>query len=109
MLKRFVSLMKLNKSLCMCVCALAKRERERELLCLYITLLFIFQYQFISEILRWRAVSTSDHVIFTSLNAKRTVATSLSCSQLHKKAERIGNLLLDRGRVNTGEDRKSVV
>ncbi|XP_018349828.1 PREDICTED: disco-interacting protein 2 homolog C isoform X4 [Trachymyrmex septentrionalis] len=61
------------------------------------------KYQFISEILRWRAVSTSDHVIFTSLNAKGTVATSLSCSQLHKKAERIGNLLLDRGRINTGD------
>ncbi|XP_020280188.1 disco-interacting protein 2 homolog A isoform X2 [Pseudomyrmex gracilis] len=61
------------------------------------------KYQFISEILRWRAVSTSDHVIFTSLNAKGAVATSLSCSQLHKKAERIGNLLLDRGRVNTGD------
>ncbi|XP_070166273.1 disco-interacting protein 2 homolog A isoform X5 [Polyergus mexicanus] len=61
------------------------------------------KYQFISEILRWRAVSTSDHVIFTSLNAKGVVATSLSCSQLHKKAERIGNLLLDRGRINTGD------
>ncbi|CAD6208962.1 GSCOCG00010775001-RA-CDS [Cotesia congregata] len=61
------------------------------------------KYQFISEILRWRAVSTSDHIIFTSLNAKGAVATSLSCSQLHKKAERIGNLLLDRGRINTGD------
>ncbi|XP_066588947.1 disco-interacting protein 2 homolog A isoform X2 [Prorops nasuta] len=59
--------------------------------------------KFISEILRWRAHSTSDHVIFTSLNAKGAVATSLSCSQLHKKAERIGNLLLDRGRINTGD------
>lgn len=48
-------------------------------------------------------MSTSDHVIFTSLNSKGTVATSLSCSQLHKKAERIGNLLLDRGKINTGE------
>ncbi|XP_034938895.1 disco-interacting protein 2 isoform X10 [Chelonus insularis] len=61
------------------------------------------KYQFISEILRWRAVSTSDHVIFTSLNSKGAIATSLSCSQLHKKAERIGNLLLDRGRINTGD------
>ncbi|XP_078043330.1 disco-interacting protein 2 homolog C-like isoform X6 [Augochlora pura] len=61
------------------------------------------KYQFISEILRWRAVSTSDHVIFTSLNAKGAVATAISCSQLHKKAERIGNLLLDRGRINTGD------
>ncbi|XP_016844356.1 disco-interacting protein 2 homolog A isoform X3 [Nasonia vitripennis] len=61
------------------------------------------KYQFISEILRWRAVGTSDHVIFTSLNSKGAVAASLSCSQLHKKAERIGNLLLDRGRINTGD------
>ncbi|KAG7211522.1 hypothetical protein KM043_010788 [Ampulex compressa] len=61
------------------------------------------KYQFISEILRWRAISTSDHVIFTSLNSKGAVANSLSCSQLHKKAERIGNLLLDRGRINTGD------
>lgn len=64
---------------------------------------FYFQYQFISEILRWRAVGTSDHVIFTSLNSKGAVAASLSCSQLHKKAERIGNLLLDKGRINTGD------
>lgn len=53
--------------------------------------------------MRWRAVGTSDHVIFTSLNSKGAVAASLSCSQLHKKAERIGNLLLDRGRINTGD------
>ncbi|XP_044015311.1 disco-interacting protein 2-like isoform X2 [Aphidius gifuensis] len=61
------------------------------------------KYQFISEILRWRAMSTSDHVIFTLLNAKGVVTTSLSCSQLHKKAEKIGNLLLDKGRINTGD------
>ncbi|XP_014227393.1 disco-interacting protein 2 homolog A isoform X1 [Trichogramma pretiosum] len=61
------------------------------------------KYQFISEILRWRAVGTSDHVIFSCLNSKGAVASSLSCSQLHKKAERIGNLLLDKGRLNTGD------
>ncbi|XP_011495834.1 PREDICTED: disco-interacting protein 2 homolog A [Ceratosolen solmsi marchali] len=61
------------------------------------------KYQFISEILRWRAVGTSDHVIFTLLNSKGAVAASLSCSQLHKKAERIGNLLIDRARLNTGD------
>lgn len=27
----------------------------------------------------------------------------LSCSELHKKAERIGNLLVEKGRVNTGD------
>nr|CAD7439016.1 unnamed protein product [Timema bartmani] len=61
------------------------------------------KYQFISEILRWRAQSTADHVIFTLLNAKGTVATVLSCSQLHKRAERVGNLLQDKGRINTGD------
>lgn len=66
-------------------------------------LLYGFQYQFISEILRWRAQSTADHVIFTLLNSKGAVATTLSCSQLHKKAERVGNLLLEKGKINTGD------
>nr|CAD7429479.1 unnamed protein product [Timema monikensis] len=48
-------------------------------------------------------ISTADHVIFTLLNAKGTVATVLSCSQLHKRAERVGNLLQDKGRINTGD------
>ncbi|GFG34604.1 hypothetical protein Cfor_01935, partial [Coptotermes formosanus] len=61
------------------------------------------KYQFISEILRWRAQSTADHVIFTLLNSKGAVATMLSCSQLHKKAERVGNLLLEKGKINTGD------
>ncbi|XP_026314475.1 disco-interacting protein 2 isoform X3 [Hyposmocoma kahamanoa] len=61
------------------------------------------KYQFISQILRWRAQSTSDHVIFTLLNSKGTVSKSLTCADLHKRAERIGNLLLEKGRVNTGD------
>ncbi|XP_067013813.1 disco-interacting protein 2 isoform X3 [Anabrus simplex] len=61
------------------------------------------KYQFISEILKWRAQSTADHVIFTLLNSKGTVATMLTCSQLHKKAERVGNLLLEKGKINTGD------
>lgn len=28
---------------------------------------------------------------------------TLSCSQLHKKAERIGALLVEKGRINTGD------
>ncbi|XP_076262849.1 disco-interacting protein 2 isoform X4 [Rhynchophorus ferrugineus] len=59
--------------------------------------------QMIAEILRWRAQSTSDHVLFTLLNSKGAVAKVLSCSELHKKAERIGNLLVEKGRVNTGD------
>lgn len=65
--------------------------------------IYYLQYQFISEILRWRAQSTADHVIFTLLNSKGAVATMLSCLQLHKKAERVGNLLLEKGKINTGD------
>ena len=51
------------------------------------------RHQFISEILRWRSQSTSDHVLFTLLNSKGATAQSLTCSQLHKRAERIACLL----------------
>lgn len=99
--KRFVNLIKFCNNLDSVI--LLKNLCSFFIFFLLYFLYYLFQYQFISEILRWRAVSTSDHVIFTSLNAKGAVATSLSCLQLHKKAERIGNLLLDRGRVNTGD------
>nr|XP_022914751.1 disco-interacting protein 2 homolog A isoform X2 [Onthophagus taurus] len=58
---------------------------------------------FLTEILRWRANQTSDHNLFTLLNSKCSVAKVLSCSELHKKAERIGNLLIEKGRINTGD------
>ena len=61
------------------------------------------RYQFISEILRWRSQSTADHVLFTLLNSKGTTSQSLTCSQLHKKAERIACLLIEKGRLNTGD------
>ncbi|GIY21701.1 disco-interacting protein 2 homolog C [Caerostris extrusa] len=62
------------------------------------------KYQFISEILKWRVTTTADHVIFTLFNAKvgwhyRT----LTCSQLHKRAERVACLLLEKGKLNTGD------
>ncbi|KAK7590362.1 hypothetical protein V9T40_001975 [Parthenolecanium corni] len=59
--------------------------------------------KFISEILKWRAQSTADHVIFTLLNAKGAAAAQLTCSQLHKRAERIGSLLQERAKINTGD------
>ena len=61
------------------------------------------RYQFISEVLRWRAHSTPDHELFTLLNSKGTVSQSMTCSQLHKKAERIACLLIEKGRLNTGD------
>lgn len=54
------------------------------------------RYQFISEILRWRSQATADHILFTLLNSKGATAQSLTCSQLHKKAERIACLLIDK-------------
>ena len=54
------------------------------------------KYHFISEILRLRAHSTSDHLLFTLLNSKGTETQTLTCSQLHKKAERIARLLIEK-------------
>ncbi|CAL8101663.1 unnamed protein product [Orchesella dallaii] len=62
------------------------------------------KYQFISEILKWRSTSTADHVIFTLLNSKGTVTMTMTCSQLHKRAERVACLLLERAKINTGDN-----
>merc|ERR1719295_2034452 len=58
---------------------------------------------YISEILRLRAHSTSDHLLFTLLNSKGTETQTVTCSQLHKKAERIARLLVEKDRLNTGD------
>lgn len=61
------------------------------------------KYQYISEILKWRATTTPDHNMYTLLNSKGTEAVTISCIGLHKKAERVACLLLERGRLNTGD------
>ncbi|XP_060875972.1 disco-interacting protein 2 isoform X1 [Metopolophium dirhodum] len=60
-------------------------------------------YLFISEILKMRAIRDPDHVIFTLVNAKGGAAATLTCSQLHKRAEKVSNLLNERAKVNTGD------
>ncbi|XP_050522179.1 disco-interacting protein 2 isoform X3 [Daktulosphaira vitifoliae] len=60
-------------------------------------------YLFISEILKMRAIRDPDHVIFTLLNAKGTAAANLTCLQLHKRAEKVSNLLNEKAKVNTGD------
>lgn len=60
-------------------------------------------YQYISEILRCRSLVNPDHVIYTLLSAKGSETTTLTCSQLHKRAERVACLLLEKGRLNTGD------
>lgn len=74
--------------------------------------------------LRWRANTSPDHVLYTLLNSKGnddalqisysgwkllihsilgTVAKTLTCSELHKRSEKIAALLQERGKVNPGD------
>lgn len=55
------------------------------------------------DILRQRAASSPEHVLYTQLNAKGVEVEVLSCSQLLRRAERIAALLLDRGHLNPGD------
>nr|CAB3238033.1 disco-interacting protein 2 homolog C [Phallusia mammillata] len=52
------------------------------------------KFQYLSEILRWRSQSTPDHALFSQIGPKGTISHQLTCMQLHKKAERIAQLLL---------------
>ncbi|RWS16896.1 hypothetical protein B4U79_00187 [Dinothrombium tinctorium] len=61
------------------------------------------KYQYISEILKWRASTTPDHNLYTLLNNKGCEAAAYNCLQLHKRAERVACLLLERGKLNTGD------
>lgn len=61
------------------------------------------KHMFLTEILRWRSQTTPDHIVFTLLNSKVQPQIQMSCSQLHKRAERIGCMLMEKGRLNTGD------
>lgn len=63
----------------------------------------VHQHQLITGILRWRANASPDHVIYTLLNSKGAVARTLTCSELHKRAEKIAALLQERGKLNPGD------
>ncbi|XP_022703554.1 disco-interacting protein 2-like isoform X2 [Varroa jacobsoni] len=69
----------------------------------------VCKYQFIGEILKWRAASTPDHVLFTLVTPSSKAGappqlTTLSCVQLFKKAERIASMLIDKAKVNVGDN-----
>ncbi|XP_056283260.1 disco-interacting protein 2 homolog A-like [Pseudoliparis swirei] len=59
------------------------------------------KFLYIQDVLQWRAQATPDHPLFLVLNAKGTVASTASCLQLHKRAERVAAALM--GRLNTGD------
>uniref|UniRef100_A0A8C9T414 Disco interacting C n=1 Tax=Scleropages formosus TaxID=113540 RepID=A0A8C9T414_SCLFO len=64
------------------------------------------KFLFLSEVLQWRAQTTPDHVLFTLLNSRLTAVTvcrSLTCLQLHKRAEKIAALLAERGHLQDGD------
>uniref|UniRef100_A0A8C7L5A3 Disco interacting C n=1 Tax=Oncorhynchus kisutch TaxID=8019 RepID=A0A8C7L5A3_ONCKI len=61
------------------------------------------RFLFLSEVLQWRAQTTPDHVLYTLLNSRGTIASSLSCVQLHKRAEKIATMLAERGHLQDGD------
>ncbi|KAM8849126.1 disco-interacting protein 2 homolog C isoform 2-T2 [Spinachia spinachia] len=61
------------------------------------------QFLFLSEVLQWRAQTTPDHVLYTLLNSRGTIASSLTCVQLHKRAEKIAGILAERGHLQDGD------
>ncbi|CAB4006128.1 disco-interacting 2-like isoform X1 [Paramuricea clavata] len=61
------------------------------------------RFQFLSEVLRWRAQSTPDHVLYSLLNTKGGLASTLSCIQLHKRAERVAQMAMECGDLSSGD------
>ncbi|KAM8728755.1 disco-interacting protein 2 homolog C isoform 4-T4 [Acanthopagrus schlegelii] len=61
------------------------------------------QFLFLSEVLQWRAQTTPDHVLYTLLNSRGTIAGSLTCVQLHKRAEKIAGMLAERAHLQDGD------
>uniref|UniRef100_A0A8C5NGX1 DMAP1-binding domain-containing protein n=1 Tax=Gouania willdenowi TaxID=441366 RepID=A0A8C5NGX1_GOUWI len=62
------------------------------------------QFLFLSEVLQWRAQTTPDHVLYTLLNSRVTnTCCSLTCVQLHKRAEKIAAMLAERGHLQDGD------
>ncbi|KAL1006568.1 hypothetical protein UPYG_G00073920 [Umbra pygmaea] len=61
------------------------------------------QFLFLSEVLQWRSQTTPDHILYTLLSSRGAVSNSLTCLQLHKRAERVAALLLERGGLQEGD------
>ncbi|XP_041102841.1 disco-interacting protein 2 homolog C isoform X8 [Polyodon spathula] len=61
------------------------------------------KFLFLSEVLQWRAQTTPDHVLYTLLSSRGTIASSLTCLQLHKRAEKIAAMLGERGHLQDGD------
>ncbi|MGH0136687.1 UNVERIFIED_CONTAM: hypothetical protein FKN15_066560 [Acipenser sinensis] len=64
---------------------------------------FQTNFLFLSEVLQWRAQTTPDHTLYTLLSSRGTIASSLTCLQLHKRAEKIAAMLGERGHLQDGD------
>ncbi|KAJ3602518.1 hypothetical protein NHX12_030272 [Muraenolepis orangiensis] len=62
------------------------------------------KHQYLSEALQWRAQTDPEHVLYVLLNAKGVAVSTATCSQLHKRAEKIAAALMEKGSINTGEN-----
>uniref|UniRef100_A0A672NBI5 Disco-interacting protein 2 homolog C-like n=1 Tax=Sinocyclocheilus grahami TaxID=75366 RepID=A0A672NBI5_SINGR len=63
----------------------------------------IFAFLFLSEVLQWRAQTTPEHILYTLINSRGAIGSSLTCLQLHKRAEKIATLLYERGQLRDGD------
>ncbi|XP_059217269.1 disco-interacting protein 2 isoform X2 [Stomoxys calcitrans] len=61
------------------------------------------KHQLITGVLRWRASTSPEHVLFTLLNCKGSIAKTLTCSELHKRAEKIAALLQEKGKIEPND------
>nr|DBA19926.1 TPA: hypothetical protein GDO54_015681 [Pyxicephalus adspersus] len=61
------------------------------------------KFLYLADVLQWRAQTTPDHVLLLLLNSKGAVASSATCLQLHKRAERVAAGLLEKARLNVGD------
>ncbi|XP_039768433.1 disco-interacting protein 2 homolog A isoform X3 [Ornithorhynchus anatinus] len=61
------------------------------------------KFLYLADVLQWRAQTTPDHPLFLLLNSKGTVASTATCVQLHKKAERVAIALMEKGRLSVGD------
>uniref|UniRef100_H3CT70 DMAP1-binding domain-containing protein n=1 Tax=Tetraodon nigroviridis TaxID=99883 RepID=H3CT70_TETNG len=62
------------------------------------TYLFLHSSEF-----KKRAQNTPEHVLYTLLSSRGAVSSSLTCLQLHKRAERVAALLMERGGLQEGD------
>ncbi|RXM30795.1 Disco-interacting protein 2-like C [Acipenser ruthenus] len=71
--------------------------------CVCVCVCVLHRFLFLSEVLQWRAQTTPDHILYTLLSSRGTIASSLTCLQLHKRAEKIAAMLGERGHLQDGD------